>query len=243
MVVDEKGRAARSPLRTIQLVREPGPAEVPAQPMVTWRVPYIIPADFLFASGSHFLLPGALGNLERVVQSIIASYKNLDVWVMGHTDNQPLKAGSPYRDNSELSLLRAQEIKRYLEQRLGYGEGRIQVLGLGESQPIADNATEAGMEKNRRVEIVVITTQVVPLSQALIAAATSETRGNSAQALALLRAALEAAPDRPEVCRQLGALLYSLGARDEALRHLRRAMELNPGDAVLREWLQRAGGL
>jgi outer membrane protein OmpA-like peptidoglycan-associated protein len=242
VVVDEKGRAARSPLRSIRLVREEQPQPPPTQPMVTWRVPYVIPADLLFASGSHFLRPEAAENLERVVQSIVASYRDLDIWVLGHTDNQAPKAGSPYKDNNDLSLLRAGEVRRYLQQRLGYGEGRIQVWGLGESQPIGDNLSEEGKTRNRRVEIVVVTTQIVPLSRALIAAATYETRGDSAQALALLRAALEAAPDRPEVHRQLGALLYGLGAREDAFRYLRRALELNPGDTVLRDWLTRAGG-
>jgi len=57
--------------------------------------------------------------------------------------------------NQQLSLKRAQSVKAYLIKK-GISKDRIKAKGYGENKPIADNATEEGRAKNRRVEISVI---------------------------------------------------------------------------------------
>lgn len=56
--------------------------------------------------------------------------------------------------NRELSRRRAERVRRYLVDELGVDQGRIMVDAHGENRPIADNSTEDGRRKNRRVEIV-----------------------------------------------------------------------------------------
>ena len=53
-------------------------------------------------------------------------------------------------DNLELSRRRAESVRTYLVGN-GIDEDRLEAVGLGETQPIADNATEAGKQENRRV--------------------------------------------------------------------------------------------
>ena len=75
------------------------------------------------------------------------------VWkiqVSGHTDN----VGDDDA-NMILSKKRSESVKRFLTQK-GIDEGRIKTLYFGEMQPIEENATAAGRQKNRRVEFKII---------------------------------------------------------------------------------------
>jgi len=67
--------------------------------------------------------------------------------VEGYTDS---KGSDTY--NMDLSKRRANAVKNLLVQR-GVAENRIEVVGFGETMPVATNDTEAGRQKNRRVEI------------------------------------------------------------------------------------------
>ena len=71
----------------------------------------------------------------------------LKIIIEGHTDNDGDRIS-----NQKLSELRSQSVKSYLTQR-GISEGRITTIGFGQDKPIADNTTEDGKSKNRRVEI------------------------------------------------------------------------------------------
>lgn len=69
--------------------------------------------------------------------------------VIGHTDSTGSDA-----TNNPLSVNRAESVREYLGSR-GVAASRIAIDGRGEREPIADNSTEAGRAKNRRVEILV----------------------------------------------------------------------------------------
>jgi outer membrane protein OmpA-like peptidoglycan-associated protein len=69
--------------------------------------------------------------------------------IEGHTDS---KGSDTY--NQTLSQRRAQSVIRYLAKSLGVKEDRLLAVGKGESDPIADNSTDSGRQKNRRVQIV-----------------------------------------------------------------------------------------
>ena len=71
------------------------------------------------------------------------------VRIEGHTDDS---GNDTY--NLDLSYRRAIAVKRALTEQYGVASARIEVLGLGESQPVADNATEPGRAVNRRVTLV-----------------------------------------------------------------------------------------
>ena len=68
---------------------------------------------------------------------------------MGHTDSKGTEAY-----NNTLSKARAESVKTYLVGQ-GVAAEKIETLGRGESQPIADNDTEEGRAKNRRVDVEV----------------------------------------------------------------------------------------
>ena len=68
----------------------------------------------------------------------------------GHTDNIGSKAY-----NMRLSKVRANSVKLYMVKQFGVKRCRIAAFGYGFSKPIADNNTEEGCQKNRRVEIFI----------------------------------------------------------------------------------------
>ena len=72
--------------------------------------------------------------------------------VQGNTDDVPIHS-SVYPSNWELSTARASTVVRYLIGQ-GVGAPRLSAAGYADQRPIASNATAAGRERNRRVEIV-----------------------------------------------------------------------------------------
>ncbi len=101
----------------------------------------------LFATDSAALQVGAAATLEDVVR-VLQANPELKVEVQGHTDN----SGS-VEHNLELSRHRAATVTQYLE-LYGISADRLTTEGYGETRPVADNSTEAGRAKNRRVELV-----------------------------------------------------------------------------------------
>ncbi len=102
----------------------------------------------LFASNRSELLPEAKTRLDQV-SDVLLTTKERNLTVEGHTDSQ----GSDVY-NMQLSQSRADSVRTYLIQR-GYEADRIQAHGMGEANPVADNATAEGRANNRRVEIVI----------------------------------------------------------------------------------------
>ena len=85
--------------------------------------------------------------LDEIFESAVVA-EGLKLGVYGHTDNNGSDAV-----NGPLSEKRADAVKEYL---LGKGlkNEQIEAKGFGSSKPVADNSTEAGRSRNRRVEIV-----------------------------------------------------------------------------------------
>jgi outer membrane protein OmpA-like peptidoglycan-associated protein len=92
-------------------------------------------------------LSGAIGGSVMRVANIVAAHPGLRVEVEGHTDSAATRAES-------VSYLRAMEVRDALA-RAGLRADVISVRGLGKTRPLASNATAAGREQNRRVEIVI----------------------------------------------------------------------------------------
>ncbi len=77
------------------------------------------------------------------------------VRIEGHTDDHPTASGTRFRDNWDLSSSRAAAVASYV-QRAHRADGKLlAATGHGSSRPIAPNATVAGREANRRIEMVV----------------------------------------------------------------------------------------
>jgi outer membrane protein OmpA-like peptidoglycan-associated protein len=99
---------------------------------------------------SSDLKPEAKAQLEKVAETM-AKNPSVNIRVEGHTDS----VGSEKR-NERLSRLRALSVKAFLVEH-GVDASRVSTKGFGSSKPIADNKTEEGRAKNRRVEIYVDT--------------------------------------------------------------------------------------
>ncbi len=111
-----------------------------------------IKTDILFPSGSAAIESDAVQILERLA-GILAD-RPYPVRVEGHTDDRPIRT-LQFPSNWELSAARAARIVRLFEER-GIVPGRMVVAGMGENQPVADNATTEGRNRNRRVTLVIL---------------------------------------------------------------------------------------
>lgn len=103
-----------------------------------------------FDSGRATLKPASKKALRDVVGTLRADPTST-VRLEGHTDSVGAE-----RNNKTLARARATTVATYLK-RHGIGGRRIHAVGMGETGPVADNATQQGRAKNRRVEIRVDT--------------------------------------------------------------------------------------
>lgn len=117
-------------------------------------VVYISLADnMLYKSGSYEVSDRAMETLGKIAK-IIKDYKDYDVLVEGNTDDVPISRMN-IRNNWDLSALRASSVVQVLQNRFGIDPSRLTAGGRGEYNPIADNSSELGRQRNRRTEIIV----------------------------------------------------------------------------------------
>ena len=117
-------------------------------------VVYISLADnMLYKSGSYEVSDRAMETLGKIAK-IIKDYKDYDVLVEGNTDDVPISRTN-IRNNWDLSALRASSVVQVLQNRFGIDPSRLTAGGRGEYNPIADNSSDLGRQRNRRTEIIV----------------------------------------------------------------------------------------
>lgn len=107
--------------------------------------------SLLFDSGSAELKQESETVLDKV-GVILERYSGGTIEIEGHTDNVPIKSAR-FADNEELSSARALSVFYYLLDHTSIDPAMLKHAGMGEREPIADNATPEGRSKNRRVEI------------------------------------------------------------------------------------------
>lgn len=105
-----------------------------------------IPSDISFDTGRANIKPNLQPILDQFAQGL-SSQPNTEIRIIGHTDSTGSDA-----INNPLSINRAASARDYLASR-GVDSRRIQIDGRGSHEPIADNTTEAGRAKNRRIEM------------------------------------------------------------------------------------------
>ena len=98
-----------------------------------------------FETGKSTILPSSYPLLDQIAQTFIDNPSYI-IEVQGHTDN----VGDP-ESNMKLSQDRADAVLLYLVKK-GVSSDRLTSVGYGQEQPIADNSTKAGKQKNRRVQ-------------------------------------------------------------------------------------------
>lgn len=111
-----------------------------------------LPAQLLFDRHSTQLSPES-EKVLKVLKDIFVKERSQNVDIRGYTDNTPPPEGARFKDNWELSALRAVTVLRYL---LGQGieAPRLTATGFGDLEPIMANTTEENKARNRRVEFV-----------------------------------------------------------------------------------------
>jgi chemotaxis protein MotB len=122
------------------------------------RMVISLPGDVLFDTGKDTLRKDGQ-DILKAVASVIRTDKTLadrDYQVAGHTDNQPLQGG-PFHDNWGLSLMRARSVLLFLVGRSGnLPRQHWSAAGFADTDPVANNATKDGQQKNRRCELIVV---------------------------------------------------------------------------------------
>lgn len=117
-------------------------------------VVYISLADnMLYRSGSYEINDRAAETLSKIAK-IIMDYKDYDVLVEGNTDNVPISREN-IRNNWDLSCLRASSVVQYLQNHYGVDPKRLSAAGRGEYNPLTNNSTETGKQRNRRTQIII----------------------------------------------------------------------------------------
>jgi len=108
----------------------------------------------LFESGSAELTPKAkdiLLSIGKILQTNSSQYIRIE----GHTDNMPI-SNDKFPSNWELSVIRSTNVLKLFADKANINDQLLSGIGYGEFRPIADNKTEIGRSKNRRVEIVIL---------------------------------------------------------------------------------------
>ena len=120
---------------------------------------FIINSDILFPSGSYKLSAAGKQQLKTIaavirdMESKIPSDVDWIIRVDGHTDNKQVISGTrAYRNNTQLSLLRASAVVNELTND-GVSKLRLIPTGFGDMYPIATGTDQASLQKNRRIEL------------------------------------------------------------------------------------------
>lgn len=123
-------------------------------------------SDLTFATGSAEVTDPAKTAIARFAQILNSpSAAGYELMVAGHTDNKPVNNPETIRrghlDNWYLSSHRAISVGKQLQGH-GVNTQRIAVVGYADQRPIADNASDAGRQQNRRVEVLILPTRAAP---------------------------------------------------------------------------------
>ena len=107
----------------------------------------------LFKSGSAVVDPKGKEALGKLAAVLNGSGKNLNVEIMGYTDNVPIRTAK-FEDNWDLSVIRSTSIARVLIKDYNMDANAITTSGQGQYHPVQSNDTPDGRQANRRTEIV-----------------------------------------------------------------------------------------
>ncbi|MCC8173197.1 MAG: OmpA family protein [Odoribacter sp.] len=115
---------------------------------------YVAMSDkLLFESGSATVDKRGKEALAKLAE-VLNKQNDIDVVIEGHTDSKPISTVR-FKDNWDLSVIRATSVVRILTQDYKVNSLQVQPTGRGEYMPVADNSTAEGRSLNRRTEIII----------------------------------------------------------------------------------------
>ena len=132
--------------KSLKAERDSGAANVVKLPGDVIKI--TMTSQTAFDSASSTIKPGFAPTMDKLA-NVVTQYGKTTVTVVGHTDSD---GSTDY--NQQLSQRRAQAVIEYFESK-NVNPQRLAALGRGETEPIADNKTDAGRRANRRVELLV----------------------------------------------------------------------------------------
>jgi chemotaxis protein MotB len=109
--------------------------------------------DLLFASGKYEVNSGGVSALSKL-STALASQKDLEILVEGHTDSIPLSGRGLVKDNWDLSVMRATNVVKVLLKTPSLDPLQLTAAGRAEFVPISTNKTKEGRSANRRIEMI-----------------------------------------------------------------------------------------
>ena len=149
-------------VRQIQEILEKNSKDVQVQKATVKQtdqgVVITIADSLMFESGRAEIRAEALPILENLAEIMAANASVKEVRVQGHTDNVPINSAL-FPSNWELSAVRAAMVTRAMTELYGMQPEKISAVGFGEFRPVADNLTPENREKNRRVELLILTNE------------------------------------------------------------------------------------
>jgi len=116
-----------------------------------------------FNSGEATLIEDGKSTLARIAH--VLNEKGFQIRVEGHTDNVPIH-NPHFKSNWELSTARATEVVSLLVEQYGFDPQQISAAGFSEYHPVASNGTDDGRKANRRVDLIVVSHNYHPGSDA-----------------------------------------------------------------------------
>lgn len=119
----------------------------------------------LFDSGSADIKKQSEDTLIEVA-SLLNTVDNF-IRIEGHTDNVPISR-SAYPSNWELSTARAVNVVKLFINKCNYPPNKLIAVGYGEFKPVADNTTTEGRTKNRRIDIIILSSKYNNLEEPLV---------------------------------------------------------------------------
>ena len=134
----EPAAVQEAPLEPVQAA-EPAPG----------HYKYCVTLDIEFDIDQDLIRPQYRQEVARV-GDFMKKYPTTTAVIEGHTDNV-----GTYNHNMELSQRRAESVVQYLVDNFGIDRSRLSAKGYGFTRPVADNSTEQGKQKNRRLEAII----------------------------------------------------------------------------------------
>ncbi|HWL95424.1 MAG TPA: OmpA family protein [Phycisphaerae bacterium] len=113
-----------------------------------------VPGEVLFPSGRSELTPKGRSTLSKIASDIRSNYPDRDIYVFGHTDNEPIRK-SKWKDNWELGAARSLTVIRTMRD-MGIANESLVQANCSQYRPKSGNVSPSGKSQNRRVEFYAV---------------------------------------------------------------------------------------